>query len=60
MVNGSTVANFLPLLVLLLLFLKPNMANLFTARGISIWMLFIWILLLATVSPLVAFNMPSF
>jgi hypothetical protein len=54
------VANFLPLLVLLLLFLKPNVANLLTARGTSTWMLFIWILFLATVLPLVAFNMPSF
>jgi hypothetical protein len=35
MVNGLTVANFLPLLVLLLLFLKSNMSNLFTARGTS-------------------------
>jgi hypothetical protein len=60
MVNGLTVANFLPLLVLLLLFLKPNVANLLTTRGTSTWMLFIWILLLATVSPLVAFDIPSF
>ncbi len=60
MVNGSRVANFHPLLVLLLLFLKPNMANLLTARGTSTWMVCIWILLSATVSPLVAFDMPSF
>jgi hypothetical protein len=60
MVYGLTVANFLPLLVLLLLFLKPNVANLLTACGSSIWMLSIWILLSATVSPLVAFDMPSF
>ncbi len=60
MVNGSMVANFHPLLVLLLLFLKPNVANLLTARGTSTWMLFIWILLLATVLPLMAFDMPLF
>jgi hypothetical protein len=60
MVNGLTVANFIPLLVLLLLFLKPNVANLLTTRSTFTWMLFMWILLLATVSPLVAFNMPSF
>jgi hypothetical protein len=60
MVNGSTVANFLSLLVLLLLFLKPNVANLLTACSTSTWMLFIWILLLATFLPLMAFDMPSF
>jgi hypothetical protein len=60
MVNGLPVANFLPLLVLLLLFLKPNLTNLLTAYGTSTWMLFIWILLLATVLPLVAFDIPSF
>jgi hypothetical protein len=54
------VANFHPLLVLLLLFLKPNVANLLTACGASTWMLFIWILLSAAVLPLVAFDMPSF
>jgi hypothetical protein len=60
MVNGLTVANFIPLLVLLLLFLKPKVANLLTAQGTSTWMLFLWILLLVTVLPLVTFNIPSF